>query len=144
MTLPIASLGLALIATGLAWARMRYVVVTVRGVSMLPTFSPGQRVLVARLRKHPHCRDVVVIERPHPATSWSTRALPRRAEAGHWLIKRVAAAAGDAIPESVGIQGPVPAGYVIVLGDNEESFDSRQFGLCPVDRVLGVVVRSVG
>jgi signal peptidase I len=145
MTLSITSAAVAVLAaSGWTWARWRFVVVTVHGVSMEPTYSPGQRVLVARPRKRLRRRDVVVIERPDPASSWSTAALPRRTRDARWLIKRIAAAAGDAIPDSVGIAGRVPPGYVVVLGDNERSYDSRQFGLCPVDRVLGVVVRSVG
>jgi signal peptidase I len=38
----------------------------------------------------------------------------------------------------------VPAGHLVVLGDNSAgSFDSRLFGYCPADRVLGVAVRPV-
>jgi Signal peptidase, peptidase S26 len=64
-----------------------------------------------------------------------------------WMIKRVVALPGDPWPDGPA-RGPseqaVPAGCFAVHGDNPAgSFDSRVFGYCPADRLLGVVVRPM-
>lgn len=73
-----------------------------------------------------------------------------RAAAVHerqWLIKRVAAAPGDPVPRPTvpalahTADGRVHPGRLVLLGDNAAgSFDSRQLGSFPADRVLGVVI----
>jgi signal peptidase I len=114
-------------------ARQRFFMVTVVGPSMLPTLPPGRRVLARRHRGGGvRVREVVVIERPPDGGTWAE--CDRR-----WMIKRVAAVAGDPVPEVVGVPGSVPAGFIVVLGDGQSSYDSRHFGLYPVERVLGVV-----
>jgi len=68
---------------------------------------------------------------------------------GHdWYIKRVAAVAGDPVPEVVirsrGLAADaVVAPGVLVLGDHVRSEDSKHWGCVPVHRVLGVVLRKL-
>ncbi|MGW6502808.1 S26 family signal peptidase [Nonomuraea angiospora] len=39
----------------------------------------------------------------------------------------------------------MPPGHLAVRGDNaDESFDSRDFGYVPPERVVGVVIRRLG
>jgi signal peptidase I len=117
--------------------RRRFTVVTVTGDSMLPTFGPGDRVLVRRVRIGRLRRgQVVVVEMP--GTS-------------EWMIKRVAALPGDPRPADClpateePVERCVPRGKLVVLGDNPPwSQDSRQIGYVPGDRLLGVVVRPIG
>jgi signal peptidase I len=125
-------------AVALRAVRGRYVVVTVEGVSMAPTLVDGDRVVVRR-RSATEVRqgDVVVLEPPADA---SGRNGPQ------WNIKRVVAVAGDPVPDGVPVEGidRVPAGSLVVFGDNPDSVDSRQRGLFESDRLLGVAVRRVG
>lgn len=126
--------------------------VTVRGMSMSPTYTDGDRVLVRR-RVAVRVGDVVVIERPDADLRWPARPVRPRAgqgdlEARAWMIKRVAAGPGDPIPrkEFAGLgQLPgehTPDGMLILLGDNHDaSFDSREIGFFPADRVLGIPLR---
>lgn len=146
--------GIALILVGSlavqALARC-LVVVTVQGLSMLPTYRPGDRVLVWRGRIPGRGR-VVVVERTAPErTVWDTE--PAGLGCGsadlssrRWLIKRVVGLPGD--PVRRGEQTPadladdrVPAGNLLLLGDNAKvSLDSRRIGFFPEDRVLGAVL----
>ncbi|WP_262401735.1 S26 family signal peptidase, partial [Actinomadura sp. CNU-125] len=64
--------------------------------------------------------------------------------------RRAAALPGDPVPGTVaaaaGVRAgsPVPAGRLVVLGDNAAaSFDSRDCGYFDADRLLGVVVRTM-
>lgn len=117
----------------LALLRRQLVVVTVIGMSMVPTYEPGERVVVRRAPAHALRRgQVVVFEEP--------------GNTGGWMIKRVAAVAGDPVPRELAgrSETAVPAGRLVVLGDNPNgSFDSREIGYLPGDRVLGVVVRRL-
>jgi signal peptidase I len=147
----------------------RLVWATVQGTSMSPTYANGDRVLVRR-GNAVHVGDVVVIEKPDADLRWTDppikpgvgrRGLATRA----WMIKRVAAGPGDPIPRwnfgaSAGLaksprsdgaefagQGRlpgdhVPEGMLILIGDNADaSFDSREIGFFPADRVLGTPLR---
>jgi signal peptidase I len=120
--------GLGLAAAGLLLARRSYVLVAVTGVSMLPALHPGDRVLVRRTSAGLRPGQLVVARRPQFGRRWSDPVPPP--ERPEWLVKRVHAVAGD-------------AGDLILHGDNAaRSWDSRQWGPCPRDRVLGVVVRT--
>ncbi len=145
--------GSAALAVGLLLAvavlvlRSRLVIVTVRGRSMEPTYTSGQRLLVLRRRLAAVRRgQVVVIATP---ASWSGPDDGATGAGGTWLVKRVAAVPGD----SLGGHGPlpgtdgaavVPAGHLLLLGDNpERSHDSRHVGFFPAGQLLGVVARPI-
>ncbi|MGH3758723.1 S26 family signal peptidase [Actinophytocola sp.] len=137
-----AALAVSLAAAVIA-LRRRFVSVLVEGTSMEPTLSAGQRVLVRRTgAERIHCGQLVVLARPTGAVT--------RPEPGDppWLIKRVAAVAGDPVPRDTvpalryASEPRVPAGRLVVLGDNQAaSYDSRRAGYFTASTVLGVVVR---
>lgn len=134
----------ALLCAGAAlaawWVRHRYVAVTVRGESMVPTLSDGDRVLIRRGRRGLRRNDIVVVACPDPDTSWRNRPpVTEDLTATEWFIKRAVALEGDLFGS-----GRVPAGHLAVVGDSVYSDDSRRRGPCPVDQVLGVVVRVLG
>ena len=122
--------------------RRRYTVITVTGSSMSPTFADGDRLLVRRVRRVRRARrvareEVVVFRMP-----------PQHREEGlSWLVKRAAAIPGDRVPADMrAVAGPdptVPAGRLLVRGDNPRSLDSRHFGYVPAADVLGVAVRPL-
>ena len=123
--------------------RRRLVAVTVQGPSMAPAYRHGDRVLVVRTKVDRLRRgQVVVVERPRPDGSWRPRssAAPPR-----WMIKRLAALPGDPVPADLATDATaVPPGMLVLLGDNEESsYDSRQVGFFPAERLLGVAVRKM-
>ncbi|MEU4211796.1 S26 family signal peptidase [Streptomyces sp. NPDC026206] len=144
-------LGLGLLLAVIAGRRL--VAVTVDGRSMEPAYRDGDRVLVRRGAQAAK-GEVVVVERPPFRSPWYEPPLGRRAGAPavyerQWVIKRVAAVPGDPVPPgtvSASAGGPgarVPAGMVVLLGDNREhSYDSRQVGYFPAERVLGSVLRT--
>jgi signal peptidase I len=146
--------GLIALALGIviATARRRITLVTVVGESMRPTLAAGDRVLVRRARLGQVQRgQVVVVEEPGQGGTWASP--PPRGPAGQhrWMIKRVVALPGEEPPKAslsaaARKQGPrVPAGKFVLLGDNPaRSYDSRQLGYFPDDRLLGVVLRQVG
>jgi signal peptidase I len=73
---------------------------------------------------------------------------PRPAGAAdpRWLVKRVAAIEGAAVPPDIrpaaGGHAVVPEGCFVVRGDNPASLDSRRFGYAARRDVLGVALRS--
>jgi signal peptidase I len=123
-------LGCALLLLG--YARSRFVLVKVRGHSMLPTYRDGQRLLVRRTRGRAlRPGEVAVFAAPEPVRGSGTP---------DWLVKRVAAVAGDPMPlEITGVGSLVPHGHYVVRGDNPRSLDSRHFGCLAQGSVLGVV-----
>ncbi|WP_169984938.1 MULTISPECIES: S26 family signal peptidase [unclassified Microbispora] len=144
----ISLLSLAVVA-GVVAARRRFVVVRVAGTSMVPTYQPGDRVLIRRGgRAVLRCGQVVVFRRLQPdGVGSSGRASGLRGT--EWLIKRVAAMPGDRVPDQVapGVHAApgdvVPADRLVVLGDGPTSRDSRHWGYLPVSEVLGVVIRRL-
>lgn len=146
----VASISLPVLAAGscAAWVlRRRLVVVDVLGTSMEPTLRHGDRVLVSRIPVGGvRAGDIVVIERGAAPESPSARTDRRR----DWAVKRAAAVAGDPVPASVAAAAgvtpgtTVPAGFLVVLGDNAvRSADSRVWGYLPTERLLGVVRRRL-
>ena len=118
-------------------------VTVVHGDSMLPTYKNGQMVIVNRLSRGYRRGDVVLVEAGNEV-----------------LIKRIAYLAGDEMPlnhtwmfgevahyfeATQNLRAPlkVPAGHVVVLGDNlNVSDDSRAFGPVPVEQIYGRVVNA--
>ncbi|HEV2374733.1 MAG TPA: S26 family signal peptidase [Streptosporangiaceae bacterium] len=141
LVVPMAALAVVLV-------RRRFTLVTVRGDSMLPVLADGDRVLVRRARlDQVRRRQVVVVQTPDQDFNWPP---PGQAGARLWMIKRAAALPGEPLPAAfrprpAGLgDGLVPAGKLVVLGDNASaSFDSREMGYVPGERLLGTVVRRV-
>jgi len=118
-------------------------VTVVHGDSMLPTYQNGQTVIVNRLSRGWNRGDVVLVEAGNEI-----------------LIKRIRYLPGDLLPvneswmfadvahffePSDRIEAPlkVPAGHVVVLGDNlKVSDDSRAFGPVPINQIYGRVVNA--
>jgi signal peptidase I len=139
-------------AVAIRWLRRRILVVVVRGDSMLPSLRHGDVLLARRRPRGIRVGDVAV-------ASWPV-AVPEESSP-RWLVKRVAATAGDRVPDCVrraadavpaevaaAVAGAaaapetVPPGHLVVLGDNG-GYDSRVFGLLPADRVLAIVARRL-
>ncbi|EXG82761.1 S26 family signal peptidase [Cryptosporangium arvum] len=153
MSAALVALVTAGVAIGLAayWARRRYVVVTVLGESMVPTFAHGDRVLV---RRAPLARtrtgQVVVAAWGTPVPGGPRPLVIEEPVAGEpptidpWVVKRMVAGPGDPVPETIGAKVAdlqVPPGRFLLLGDNvAASADSRQFGYVHAEYLLGVVV----
>lgn len=130
------------------WLRRRYVIVTIDGASMMPTYRPGDRVLVRRTSVRAIQPGQVVV------AGWPrTPGLDPVGVAsldGKWLIKRVAAIPGTPVPRQQvpalrGVPDPVvPEDRLVLLGDNAAmSHDSRQCGYFSAEDVLGVAVRRL-
>lgn len=137
---------LAACVLGVMLARRRFVVVTVAGASMEPTLRPGDRVLVRRRAFDPLRLGAIVVFREPDDDNWPGVPVPRAASQ-RWVIKRIAALPGCAVPDSVrsavGGTDVVPPGMLVVLGDGARSGDSRQWGFIPADQALGPVVRKL-
>ncbi|GAA1768112.1 S26 family signal peptidase [Luedemannella helvata] len=162
----VTAVAVALVAAGCVAVavRRRYVVVTVRGESMLPTFADGQRVLVRRCAVAAVAPgDVVVFADPRDADLQRLAAERERLVAagipalpppswrgGEWLVKRAVAVPGDPVPRAAVAalaevdHEVVPAGALVVLGDNaDHSDDSRRYGYVAADRLVGRVLRTL-
>lgn len=125
----------------LLWARRRWLVVTVAGNSMEPTLRDGQRLIARRLRgQMGYARsDIVVFLLP------ARQLQELESEDLACRVKRVAAVAGDPVPDwaraalSADEQTRVPPGKVVVSGDNPRSQDSRQLGYIDARSIIAVV-----
>ncbi|MFD6141472.1 S26 family signal peptidase [Promicromonospora sp. NPDC060271] len=140
-------------SAGYRHLRHHYVVVAVDGMSMHPTYEPGDRVLVRRGGRAPARGDVVVVRKPDVKHGWPTTAPAQRSGlplGRRWLIKRVAATGGEPWPDGIDPapwdrgEGRVPAGHIVLLSDNPRGVDSRRWGPCPDHQVMGRVTRSMG
>jgi signal peptidase I len=121
-------------------ARLLLSTVTVRGGSMTPTLHHGDVLLVLCHRRRARPGRLVVVQRPDRHTGWNGPVDPTGA-AG-WYVKRVVAATGDPVPHWMPGDRPgrVPPGMLVLRGDHPSSEDSKQWGLCPTDRMYGVVL----
>jgi len=132
-------------------ASRRLAVVTVAGRSMEPTLSDGDRLLAVRTPRPLRLGDMVVLEAPYDsdvAVPWHRPPAGPGETDRRWIVKRVTALAGDAVPAEAAGQVPegetVPTGQLLVVGDNlAESYDSRQIGYIPAERIFGLVVRPL-
>jgi signal peptidase I len=116
--------------------RRRLIVVTVRGVSMEPTYSSGDRLLVRRAGlERVRAGQVVVVQ---------VGGVPDDPTGGR-MVKRAVAVPGDPVPPQIPLaDSVVPGGWLLVLGDNPaRSNDSRRLGYIPADALIGVVVRPI-
>ncbi|GAA2588828.1 S26 family signal peptidase [Dactylosporangium fulvum] len=122
-----------LFARAIGVLRQRWLLVTVEGVSMAPTYLPGDRLLVRRTTLAGVRRGAVVLLRS-----------PGAGLAGDppFMLKRAVALPGDPVPAGIPVaEAVVPSGRLVVLGDNaEHSADSRSHGFQPADAVAGVVL----
>jgi len=101
---------------------LRLAVVT--GQSMAPTLKSGQLVLIDR-----------AYDRSQPITSGDVVALTVEDQV---IVKRVRSVGEYGRP---GFASTAPPGTVFVLGDASQiSWDSRDFGPVPTDRILGRVI----
>lgn len=125
-------------ATSTLNPRSRWIVVTVHGDSMSPTFYDGDRVVARRLLgRELRRRDAIVFKTDFTIELWAKGLGPAL------RLKRIAAVSGDPVPSWLGelsADRTVPAGCVVVSGDNEVSQDSRQLGYIKVEDVVAVVL----
>jgi signal peptidase I len=126
-----AAIAAAASAGVLTWARRRFLLITVKGSSMAPAYQNGERVVV---RRGGYATGEVVMLRA-----------PARPGLGvDWMIKRVAASAGDDVPPDLAGRvevAVVPAGRLLIRSDAPHGLDSRQLGLIDDADVIGVVRR---
>ena len=114
--------------------RQRWLIATVRGLSMTPTFADGDRVLVDRSPRRPlRHGQVLLLDHVEEVSGEVER-----------YVKRIVALPGDAMPAdvpspSVDDDDRVPPGHVVLKGDFAYSLDSRDWGPVPIGMVLGVV-----
>ena len=120
------ALVLAIAALAIA-ARRRWMIVTVRGHSMEPTLHDGARLVARRTRRGaraamPAIGDLVVF-------------LP---DALGYRIKRVAGVVGDVVPPWIPARAGarIPAGHLIVRGDNPRAEGSRELGYIAVGSII--------
>jgi signal peptidase I len=151
----------ALVAAGLAARRAQLEPMLVKGGSMRPTLTPGQRIAVAPLVRPPARGDLVVVARPRSTGApWGSPD-----PSGHRdleVVKRVVGLPGErvrlhpgglevdgqAVPEPY-LAGPPAAGTLevelgpaeyLVLGDHRAaSTDGRDFGPVGADALVGRV-----
>ncbi|GAB3933746.1 S26 family signal peptidase [Kribbella albertanoniae] len=152
---------IVLAAVGLFAASRRPALVRVAGQSMTPTLADGDRLLAWRRSRPLRVGDIVVLEAPYPVgvvphsvagaldpPPWQTRPASAGELDRRWIVKRIVALPADVVPpEGAGrlVAGTeVPPGCLVVVGDNPaQSYDSRQAGFVPADRVLGLVIRRL-
>lgn len=111
----------------------------VRGDSMSPTLSDGDRLLVYRGGRRRTGRLVVFRARPFDDGGETIDI--------SLMVKRLVATPGESVPSD--LQSPagpiaeprVPPGRYLVRGDNPRSEDSRKFGYLHANELSGVVVR---
>jgi signal peptidase I len=116
-------------------ARRFLIITRVDGVSMIPTYAPGERLLVLRTPVGRPRRGDVVVARVRSHNS---------GESCRLVVKRLAAVAGDPVPAAVAPKtdgaSEVPAGMVVLLGDGTRSEDSRAWGPVRRSQIIGLVI----
>jgi signal peptidase I len=140
LALPLAALSLY------RTVRRRWSIVTVHGSSMAKSLPPGQRVLIRHGVTVVATGDIVLIPRPDRQDGWQLRPPSDSDGQPRWMLKRVVAVAGDPMPAELATKPDelVPAGRLVLLGEHDRSWDSRQLGPCPTEAVAGKVVAKLG
>jgi signal peptidase I len=124
---------------------------------MEPTLSDQDRLLAWRAPRPLRIGDVVVLESPYEAgvlvredvtIPWQRPPAKPGETDRRWIVKRVVALPGDRVPPVAAGKLPegetVPPGHLLVVGDNpDESYDSRQIGYIPAERVFGLILRRL-
>lgn len=130
---------LGALAAALFVARGRLVAVTVRGYSMAPSLMPGDRLLMLRGGRRVATGRVAVVVAPDPEHGWQT---PAGGTPDTWYVKRIVAVPGEPVPDwAVRCAGTrVPPGMLVLLGERPGSMDSKQWGYCPEDKLIGTVL----
>jgi signal peptidase I len=108
---------------------------------MSVSYPAGSRVLVRKARSGIRRGAVVIVPHPDPETGWQLTAPPPTEGEPSWFLKRVTAVAGDPLPGDPDVV--LAAGTLYLLGENDQSWDSRALGPCPVAAVCGVVVTTL-
>jgi len=127
--LAVIPVALSAAAVALVWARRRFILVTVKGDSMKPTYGHGQRLVVRRGGYS--VGDVVMFRSPATMT-----------HDVDWMVKRAVAVSGDPVPADLAPRAGaviVPSGKLLVRSDAPDGLDSRQLGLIDDRDVVGVV-----
>jgi signal peptidase I len=131
--------------------RRKIAIVTVRGRSMQPALTAGDRLLIRRVSpERLRTGQIVVIAGTREDGTSASRRRSWPPAGDDWLIKRLAARPGEPTPALVltasapGAEPMVPAGKFVVLGDNLDcSLDSRLLGYIAAERLLGIVIRAL-
>ncbi|MEY9841009.1 S26 family signal peptidase [Streptacidiphilus sp. EB103A] len=141
---------LSALALGGFFLRSQYLVISVEGMSMAPSLKDGDRLLARRCRAHSvRAGEIVIVVRPDPVSGWKAPGAASQSEGTGvaWYVKRAIAVGGQPVPAEFAAQARVdpgervPAGTLLILGDNPRSDDSKQWGPCPDHLVRGRVLR---
>jgi signal peptidase I len=138
----------------LFFSRLVVTAVEVKGASMSPTLSAGDRLLLNRLallHREPQRGELVVLNDPETGELIVKRIVGLPCETvlmqndtayvnGRRLFEPYAAVSFRRASSPTGKATTVPRDHYFVLGDNRNrSLDSRTFGSVPRDSILGVI-----
>lgn len=148
----VALITLLLIMLGLFFRRA-FIIVIVKGNSMLPFLEPESRLLVLRYHIPAHFKKGgLVVFRSFPfteATLSSSGVVIDDEKLPRLLVKRIVGLPKETISlvqleEIQGIKGlepvVVPEGHIFVQSDHKFGMDSRHFGPVPFSKVVGIPI----
>jgi signal peptidase I len=137
--------GAALLIGLAAVARRRFVLVTLNGGSMEPTYRHGDRLIARRVSRSGRYRrgDVIVVRQPSDA--------PRVPNDPGQLVKRIIAVPGDPIPSPITLSHArtsscrVPERSYLLRGDNQTGSKGSSFAyLVPETDIVATVMARAG